>query len=63
VAEATVKFRRVHEREGGITVRQWTEYSVREVTISVLNVVSLSSWSPWRKWDDLEVVDQNGSPL
>lgn len=62
MANEAVKFREVHERQGNATVRSWVEYSVREIIISVLGV-SLSTWGPWRKWDEIECVDQNGNPL
>lgn len=62
MANETVKFREVQERVNGVTVRTWTEYSVREVIISVLGI-SLSTWGPWLKWDEMERVDQNGAPL
>lgn len=62
MANEAVKFREVHERQGGVTVRSWVEYSVREIIISVLGV-SLSTWGPWLKWDEIERVDQNGNPI
>ena len=57
-----VQFREVHVRENGASREVYTEYRVREAFIN-LGLLTLSDWSPWRKWGDLQRIDQNGSIL